>query len=241
MFALDGDGAFLPSCDSFMTPLDRHAAFPAWPGAARLHLIWSDPETREAAGPALQARFGGFSSHVSSGAFHASVPREDWGAALICLSEGEGADSGARLRQTHPGVRIVMAAERPSVKTVIDAMHAGVSDFFELPVPAAPLVDALALALEGARRSHAARLEREDADRRLRGLTRREQDVLDLLLTGETSKQIARRLDLSHRTVEYFRARVFAKTGADSLADLARLHAAAHPVLSRHAGSAAIT
>ncbi len=221
--------------------LDRSRSIPGWPGATRLHLIGTDSETRAGAGPLLQARFGGSSSHVTVDTFHATVPGNEWGAALIGLSEGQGAESGARLRRTHPGFRIVMAAHRPSAKTVIDAMHAGVSDFFELPVPAAPLADALALALESAWRGHAARLESEEADRRLSALTRRENDVLDLLLTGETSKQIARRLELSHRTVEYFRARVFAKTGADSLADLARLHAAAHPSSAHHAGSAAIT
>jgi FixJ family two-component response regulator len=224
-----------------MTKLDRLKSISDWPRASRLHLIGTDSETRIGTGLVFQTRFGGSSSHASVEAFHASVPRKDWGAILVCLREGQGAESGARLRKTHPGFRIVMAAERPGVKTVIDAMHAGVDDFFELPVPAASLADALALALVSARNAHAARLESEDADRRLSALTRRENDVLGLLLTGETSKQIARRLELSHRTVEYFRARVFAKTGADSLADLARLHAAAHPASGHQTGSAAIT
>ncbi len=47
-------------------------------------------------------------------------------------------------------------------------------------------------------------------------LTPREREIAQQLVTGKTSKQIARSLDISHRTVEAHRARMMKKLGAGS-------------------------
>jgi PAS domain S-box-containing protein len=51
-------------------------------------------------------------------------------------------------------------------------------------------------------------------------LTARERELAQLLLEGMTSKEIARILDMSHRTVEAYRSRLMRKYGASSLSDL---------------------
>ena len=57
-------------------------------------------------------------------------------------------------------------------------------------------------------------------------LTAREREVATLLMDGLTSKEIGRALALSPRTVETHRANLFAKLGAESLAQLIRRYAA---------------
>ena len=57
---------------------------------------------------------------------------------------------------------------------------------------------------------------------RLAHLTRREREVLDLVLAGLLNKQIALRLAISQRTVELHRSRIMQKLHAESAADLAR-------------------
>lgn len=52
-------------------------------------------------------------------------------------------------------------------------------------------------------------------------LTEREREVVGLALDGRSNKEIARVLGISHRTVEFHRSRVLAKTGATSLIQLA--------------------
>lgn len=64
-------------------------------------------------------------------------------------------------------------------------------------------------------------------------LTRREIAVRDELCTGDTNKIIARRLGISHRTVECYRHRIFVKTGARNVVQLVRL------VLTQQLGRAA--
>ena len=51
-------------------------------------------------------------------------------------------------------------------------------------------------------------------------LTAREREVAAKLLDGMTSKEIGRALDISHRTVEIYRARLMRKYGASTAADL---------------------
>ncbi|PRX31976.1 two-component system, LuxR family, sensor histidine kinase TtrS [Meinhardsimonia xiamenensis] len=91
----------------------------------------------------------------------------------------------------------------------------------------AAILAGLAVFAYGAdRRRHPASAEHRearDARRRLAGLTARERQVLALVAQGLSSKEMAARLGVSLKTVEYHRGNILKKTGARSAADLARL------------------
>jgi FixJ family two-component response regulator len=75
-----------------------------------------------------------------------------------------------------------------------------------------------ALALDAiARRSHA---ETQVQEKQLAKLTQREQEVLDKLLAGSISKQIARELGISTRTIEAHRQNLLHKLGVGSVKEL---------------------
>lgn len=63
----------------------------------------------------------------------------------------------------------------------------------------------------------------EDAKSRLADLTEREREVMALAVAGSPNKEIARRLGISHRTVEIHKSKIMHKTGATNLLDLARI------------------
>jgi two-component system, chemotaxis family, CheB/CheR fusion protein len=68
---------------------------------------------------------------------------------------------------------------------------------------------------------------REDAANRVADLTPREREIMDRVLAGQRSKNIAADLGISQRTVEKHRASIMKRTGSKSLPALARLALAA--------------
>jgi two-component system CheB/CheR fusion protein len=64
---------------------------------------------------------------------------------------------------------------------------------------------------------------REDAASHIAGLTARQRQIMELVLAGHPSKNIAADLGISQRTVENHRASIMKKTGSRSLPALARL------------------
>ena len=107
-------------------------------------------------------------------------------------------------------------------------MKAGASDFIEKPVGRDELPASVARALEQARTRPSCR----PGGRTLQStsvLTSAQHQIMDLVLAGHPSKNIAADLGISQRTVENHRASIMKKTGAKSLPALARLAFAAAP------------
>lgn len=118
---------------------------------------------------------------------------------------------------------IVATGPHPTTSQVVSAIQAGASDYVESPLTA----ERLSLMLEriGQEAEDAATTRRSaiNARTRLERLTRRERDVLELLVQGNSNKEIARTLELSPRTVEINRANMMAKLGASHSAEVIRL------------------
>ena len=102
----------------------------------------------------------------------------------------------------------------------VRAMKAGAVDFLTKPVNRADLFDAIqrALARDAARRASSA--EALALGERFESLTPRERAVFDSLVAGRLNKEIAAELGVAERTVKAERARLMAKLGAGSAAEL---------------------
>jgi FixJ family two-component response regulator len=57
----------------------------------------------------------------------------------------------------------------------------------------------------------------------LEGLTKRERTILDLIVSGSSSRKAATELGISPRTVEFHRANIMLKLAAKNIADLMRI------------------
>jgi len=105
-------------------------------------------------------------------------------------------------------------------------MKAGAVDFLTKPVPSKLLIERVQTVLQHEALTQEQNREKQGLRERLSCLTSREMELLPLIAAGKSNKEIARQLDVSHRTIEIHRARVLKKTGATNLMELARLYEA---------------
>ncbi len=117
---------------------------------------------------------------------------------------------------------IVFLTGTHSVPMAVTAMQRGAVDFLEKPFANDVLVERIRFA-HGRNRQLVQRLATHRFDERFALLTPREREVMFHVADGKTSKETARALRISPRTVEVHRIRVMDKMRADSLAQLVRM------------------
>jgi two-component system CheB/CheR fusion protein len=132
-----------------------------------------------------------------------------------------------RMREAGHSLPAVMITGNGDVTIAVEAMKAGASDFIEKPIGRAELLASVDLALERSRDSGKLSAWRNDAASHVARLTPRQRQIMDMVLAGHPSKNIAADLGISQRTVENHRASIMAKTDTKSLPALARMALAA--------------
>ena len=118
---------------------------------------------------------------------------------------------------------VIFLTGHGDVPTAVAAVKRGAFDFVEKPFSDNALVDRIEQALQRSEAAIRARLGRESVRKRLAELTEREREVMRLVVEGRPNKLIADELDISVRTVEVHRARVFEKMDVRSAVELANL------------------
>jgi len=118
---------------------------------------------------------------------------------------------------------VIFLTGHADVPTAVDMVKRGAFDFCEKPFSDNALVDRIEQALRKSEGVLAERQERSRVQARLAELTDRERDVMRLVIEGLPNKLIADQLDISVRTVEVHRARVFDKMEVKSAVELANL------------------
>ncbi len=118
---------------------------------------------------------------------------------------------------------VIFLTGHGDVPTAVAAVKRGAFDFVEKPFSDNALVDRIEQALQRSEAAIRARLARESVRKRLAELTEREREVMRLVVEGRPNKLIADELDISVRTVEVHRARVFEKMDVRSAVELANL------------------
>lgn len=122
---------------------------------------------------------------------------------------------------------IIFLTAHGMVSHSVQALKQGAYDFLEKPADGGTLLVLITKAMhrDMEQRRHTAI--QEHAQRRCATLTEREHEILQMVITGNSNKEIARLLDISHRTVELHRIRVMQKTGAKNAIELAAIAQAA--------------
>jgi len=138
----------------------------------------------------------------------------------VRMPDIDGLELQRRLAQLHARLAVIVITGHGDVPLAVQAMKAGAVDFIEKPFSNQQLLDSIRRALAIDQVAREARARRAAAIARLRALSTREQEVADLVVEGNSNKQIAAELALSIKTVEFHRSHIMRKMGADSLAAL---------------------
>jgi FixJ family two-component response regulator len=134
-----------------------------------------------------------------------------------------GLELQAILNQRRIDLPVVFLTGAADVPAAVAAMKAGAADFLEKPFENDVLVARVKACIAAQAQRHVASDDSGRYERSLALLTPREAEVMQLMLTGQTSKLIARALGVSHRTVDIHRGRVMEKMQAATLAELVRM------------------
>lgn len=120
-------------------------------------------------------------------------------------------------------IPVIVISGHADVPMAVRAMKAQAMDFLQKPVSGQKLLDLVNKALTKDAVHRARRTEGGDVARRLATLTPRENEVLQHVLGGEISTEIADKLGISYKTIEAHRANINRKMNAKNVAQLTSL------------------
>ncbi len=191
--------------------------------ATLVHVIDDDQAVRDSLRWLLEGEGMAVRTHAGAEAFLGAFADERPACAVVDLRMPgmSGLELQEALLRRHVRLPLVFVTAHGDVSLAVQAMRRGAVDFVEKPVAGERLIEAVRRALS----LHARGPGPEDLESwRLRaaGLSAREREVLAAVADGKSSKAIGVELGIATKTVEAHRARIMARLGTASLAELVR-------------------
>jgi two-component system response regulator FixJ len=190
-----------------------------------IHVVDDDPAVRDSLSFALSAAAWDVRTYESAAQLLERGEALERGVIVtdVRMPGMTGLELVARLKELHIGHPVIVLTGHADVTMAVEAMKAGVVDFLEKPFDEATLLNAIGAALQRLSGESAQQAERDEINARILQLTPRERDVFEEIAAGESNKSAARKLGISPRTVEIYRANVMEKMRARTLSDLVRM------------------
>lgn len=188
-------------------------------------IVDDDVSIREALEPLLELSGWRVRSFECATAFLDWVAPEGPGCLLldVSLPDLNGLDLQARIADERPEMPIIFLTGYGDVPMTVRAMKAGAVEFLTKPFDDEFLLAAIERAIERSRVLVAERKDRKDLDARYTSLSRREREVMHLIVAGLLNKQVGGELGISEITVKAHRGRLMDKMRAASFADLVKM------------------
>jgi RNA polymerase sigma factor (sigma-70 family) len=119
---------------------------------------------------------------------------------------------------------VIIITGHGDVPMAVNAMKNGALDFLEKPFDDEVLLRLVDKAMAEAGKRFSEQNEQRELQELYETLSRREHEVMELVVTGNSNREIAETLGISPKTVEVHRSRVMSKMRAESLAQLVQMH-----------------
>jgi FixJ family two-component response regulator len=141
----------------------------------------------------------------------------------VRLPQMSGLDFQQRLTETGIQIPIIFITAHGDIPMSVRALKSGALEFLTKPFRDQDLLDAIHQALERDRVAREQQSEIRNLQERVHTLTAREQEVMNLVVSGMLNKQIASEIGASEATVKIHRGNVMRKMRAGSVVDLVRM------------------
>jgi len=115
---------------------------------------------------------------------------------------------------------VIIITGHGDVSLAVRAMKQGAFDFIEKPFKAQDLLDRVRVALQSNQESSSSNLRQDGLRNAFEGLTSREMEIMEFVVTGSSSKVISIKLGISTKTVDVHRASIMRKLGVKNIAEL---------------------
>lgn len=195
-----------------------------------VYLVDDDPSVRKTLPRGLKRRGFNVEAFDSAQEFLNNYSPEQSGCLILDLSMPgmDGLELQQELINRKIAIPIIFITGHGGIQQSVKALRAGAIDFLEKPFLPGTLADRIAEAFAQDQKTRDKLKKMALIRKGFERLTSREQEICQLLLTSQaqlSSKDIARELGISHRTVEQHRSRILEKTGAQSVSELLTLAA----------------
>ncbi|MDR3412042.1 MAG: response regulator [Formivibrio sp.] len=193
---------------------------------ATIFVVDDDPAVRDSLKLLLEQEDFSVITFESAEAFLAAYQPTPRCCAILDIRLASGLD-GMQL-QAELGKRgillpIIFLTGYGNIPMSVQAIKSGAVDFLTKPITSAALLVSIEAALWESEQRYLQADTNKKATECIAGLTEREREVMCLAIESLSNKEIARLLNISHRTVEIHKARIMEKTGANTLLDLLRI------------------
>jgi len=190
----------------------------------KAHIIDDDDAVRDALGFLLSTADVPHAGYASADAF-LEVAGRSHGCVItdVRMPGMDGLQLVKRLMEIGVSLPVIVMTGHGDVPLAVEAMKAGVVDFFEKPFDDELILQAVRRAMAVSGQGEARETEKAEIAGRIAGLSGRERQVMEGLVAGKANKVIAHDLAISPRTVEIYRANLMTKMRANSLSELVRM------------------
>jgi FixJ family two-component response regulator len=188
-------------------------------------LLDDDPAVLKAVGRQLQAAGYTTKTYCSAEAFLSEHDASTPGCAVLDLSMPglNGLDFQEALVRQGVERPVIFLTGHGTIPESVLAMRAGAIDFLTKPVGNSELMSAIKSAEDRDRTQRPIETQRKIVFQKMAKLTRREKEVLALVVTGLQNKVIGYKLGVCEKTIKVHRSRVHQKMGVKSVAELVRM------------------
>ena len=196
------------------------------PATPAVHLVDDEASVRDALTFLLQSHGLAVHAYASGPEFLAALDTNGLRGCIVLdvrMEPMSGLQLFDELLERHNPLPVLFLSGHGDIPMAVDALQKGAFDFLEKPFNGDALVSRVQRALAQEVAHHSQQAEHLHESDRLASLSERERAVMHLVAAGKLNKVIADTLCVSVRTVEVHRARVFAKLGVRSSAEVATL------------------